>query len=283
MMNILTFDVEDWFHILDNESTKTELEWSSYESRIHQNMELIFTVLDSVNTKATFFVLGWIAEKYPEIVQKICNKGYEIGSHTTYHQLVYEQNKKTFYQDVDRSIKTIEDISGKKVRLFRAPGFSITEKNKWAFEVLYDLGIKIDSSVFPTRRAHGGMSTYGVAEPSILKYNGVKLKEFPINTHSILGISMIYSGGGYFRLLPYSLIKTWTKRDKYVMSYIHPRDLDPGQPMIRDLSTVRKFKSYIGLNTAQNKLKKWLSDFEFIDIKTANSKINWDKVRHIQL
>lgn len=282
-MNILTFDIEEWFHILDNSSTKTELEWSHYESRIHKNMERVFSVLDQTNNKATFFVLGWIGEKYPEVVREICDRGYEIGSHTSLHQLVYEQTKEVFYQDVNRSIKTLEDISGKKVRMFRAPGFSITEKNKWAFEVLYELGIEIDSSVFPSGRAHGGMPTYGVSEPSILQYNGVELKEFPINIHSVLGKDVIYSGGGYFRLIPYALIKKWTKKDNYVMSYIHPRDLDPNQPMIKDLSVMRKFKSYIGLKNTEYKLRKWITDFDFVDIDAADRIINWDNVKKIKL
>jgi polysaccharide deacetylase family protein (PEP-CTERM system associated) len=282
-MKILTFDIEAWFHILDNSSTKTEMEWSNYESRIHKNMERVFSVLDETNSKATFFVLGWIAEKYPEIVREICEKGYEIGSHTTSHQLVYEQTKDEFYQDVNRSIKTLEDISGQKVRMFRAPGFSITEKNKWAFEVLFNLGIEIDSSVFPAARAHGGMPSYGASEPSILQYNGVELKEFPINVHSVLGKDVIFSGGGYFRVFPYSLIKKWTKKDNYVMSYIHPRDMDPNQPMIKNLTLSRKFKSYVGLKNAEEKLKKWLTDYDFIDLSTANLKIDWNLVNRIKL
>jgi polysaccharide deacetylase family protein (PEP-CTERM system associated) len=282
-MNILTFDIEEWFHILDNDSTKTIVEWENFESRIHKNMECIFEILDNSKLKASFFVLGWIAEKYPEIVQEISARNFEIGSHTTFHQLVYDLNRDEFYQDVNRSIKTLEDISGKKVKMFRAPGFSITEKNKWSFEVLHELGIEIDSSVFPTGRAHGGMPTYGTAEPSILNYNGIQLKEFPINTHKVMGIPFIYSGGGYFRLLPYSLIKKWTKKDKYIMSYIHPRDLDPSQPMIHDLRIQRKFKSYVGLKTSQNKLKKWLSEFEFVDIATADSQIDWDTAKKIIL
>jgi len=282
-MNILTFDIEEWFHLLDNDSTKTFVEWDNFESRIHKNMDRIFEILDNYKISASFFVLGWIAERYPEIVREISNRNYEIGSHTTFHQLVYEQNRDEFYQDVNRSIKTLEDISGKKVRMFRAPGFSITEQNKWAFEVLYELGIKIDSSVFPVGRAHGGMPSYGVAEPSLLNYNGIKLKEFPINTHTVLGKPLIYSGGGYFRLLPYTMIKKWTKKSQYVMSYLHPRDLDPDQPMINDLSLQRKFKSYVGLKTSHVKLQKWLTDFEFVDIATANRTIDWNSVRKISI
>jgi polysaccharide deacetylase family protein (PEP-CTERM system associated) len=282
-MKILTFDIEEWFHILDNDSTKTEKNWVNYESRIHQNMERIFDVLETTNTKASFFVLGWIAEKYPEIVRAISDKGYEIGSHTTMHQLVYQQDKNQFQSDVERSIKSLEDISGEKVKMFRAPGFSITEKNKWAFEVLFELGIEIDSSVFPAKRAHGGLPNYGTAKPSILQYNGVQLKEFPINTQTILGKTIIYSGGGYFRVIPYFLLKKWTIEDDYIMSYFHPRDFDPSQPMIQSLSLLRKFKSYSGLKNAESKLEKWLTDFDFLDIKSADNQIDWGTAKIVNL
>ena len=282
-MNILTFDIEEWFHILDNDSTKNEKNWANYESRIHKNMEKIFNVLDNTNTKASFFILGWIAEKYPEIVRSISDKGYEIGSHTTMHQLVYQQDKNQFKTDVNRSIKSLEDISGEKVKMFRAPGFSITENNKWAFEVLYELGIKIDSSIFPVKRAHGGFPNYGASEPSILQYNGVQLKEFPINTKTILGKTIIYSGGGYFRVIPNYLLKKWSNEDDYIMSYFHPRDFDPSQPMIQSLSLKRKFKSYVGLKSAESKLKNWLKDYEFLDIKTADNLIDWETVKRVNL
>ena len=180
-MNILTFDIEEWFHLLDNESTKTENEWTNYEVRIHENMNRIFDLLDRNKASGTFFVLGWIAEKYPEVVKEIAARGYEIGSHTHLHQLVYSQNKQQFKNDVEKSIKYLEDISQKKVRCFRAPGFSITESNIWAFEALHELGIEIDSSVFPANRSHGGFPSYGNSKPSLIKYNEVELKEMPIN------------------------------------------------------------------------------------------------------
>jgi len=282
-MNILTFDIEEWFHILDNDSTKSEKNWINYESRIHKNMEKIFDILESTSTKASFFVLGWIAEKYPEIIRSISDKGFEIGSHSTMHQLVYQQDKNQFKTDVDRSIKTLEDISGKKVKMFRAPGFSIKENNKWAFEVLYELGIEIDSSIFPAKRSHGGLPSYGASEPSILQYNGVQLKEFPINTKTILGKTIIYSGGGYFRLAPYSILKKWSKKDDYIMSYFHPRDFDSSQPVIESLSLTRKFKSYVGLKNSETKLKKWLTDFDFTDIRSVDKKINWDIAKIVNL
>ena len=282
-MNILTFDVEDWFHILDNSSTKSEQQWNNFESRIHIGMEIIYQCIEKANVSATFFVMGWMAEKYPEVIREINDRGFEIGSHTQMHQLVYEQERREFYNDVEKSIKTLEDCTGKKVTSFRAPGFSITENNKWAFETLFELGIKKDSSIFPAGRAHGGFPSYNLPKPSIIEYNGIKLKEFPINTHTILGKYFIFSGGGYFRLLPYKIIKKLTIQSNYVMTYFHPRDFDIEQPMVSGLSLSRRFKSYIGIKNCKHKLEQWLSDFEFIDLSQADKSINWDQVPVVKL
>jgi len=281
-MNILTIDIEEWFHILDHESTKGVEQWSRFESRIEMNVDRILEILEKYNTKATFFCMGWIAQNYPEIIRRISEK-HEIGSHTEFHQLVYEQNPTQFRDDLVRSISKLEDISGKKVKYFRAPGFSITENTKWAFEILVQHGIEIDCSVFPAARAHGGFPSYTAPKPSIIQYNGIQIKELPINFFTLLGKPVIFSGGGYFRLFPYSLIKKWTKDSHYVMSYMHPRDFDPSQPMIQDLPLTRKFKSYVGLKTAQSKFERWLQDFEFIDIETANKMIDWNQVPIIKL
>lgn len=282
-MKILTFDIEEWFHLLDNDATKSVKQWSNFESRIKLGMDLIYNIIDSTNVKATFFVVGWMAEQHPEIIKQISDRGFEVGSHTHLHQLVYEQDRQTFFNDVEKSIKILEDTTGQKVRSFRAPGFSITEKNKWAFEVLHELGIEIDASVFPAGRAHGGLASYKEAKPSILKYNGIQLKEFPINTHQLFGKPLIFSGGGYFRLLPYNLIRSWTNSSDYVMTYFHPRDFDYEQPLVPGLSLPRRFKSYVGLKQCQPKLDKWLKDFDFVDLETANKNINWDDVPVVKL
>jgi peptidoglycan-N-acetylglucosamine deacetylase len=281
--NLLTFDIEEWFHILDNPSTKTANEWKNYEVRIHENIERIFNILEQTNTKATFFCLGWVAETYPEIIKEIAARGYEIGTHTHMHQLIYEQSPAEFSNDLEQSIKALEDLIGKKIIYFRSPGFSIREDNKWAFEVLSSHGIEIDSSIFPAHRAHGGFPSYKEPAPSIIKYNGVEVKELPINYTSILGNPVIFSSGGYFRLFPYWLIKKWTKESDYVMSYFHPRDFDPEQPMIEGLPLIRKFKSYVGLKGAAAKLEKLLRDFKFIDIGTAAKQIDWEKVPVVEL
>lgn len=282
-MNILTFDVEEWFHILDNDPTKTEKEWLNYEYRLEANMEKIFGLLDQNNQKATFFVLGWIAQKYPNIIKKIDSLGYEIASHSHLHQLVYEQKPNEFKTDLEKSIKTIEDITGKKITIFRAPGFSITEKTKWALYEIVNLGIEIDCSVFPAKRAHGGFPSFGSAEPTIININGSKIKELPINLFRVFGYNFIFSGGGYFRLLPYGVIKLLMKNSNYVMTYFHPRDFDNDQPVLKDLSLFRKFKSYYGLKGCFHKLEKLIVDFKFIDINTANDLINWKRAKVIDL
>jgi peptidoglycan-N-acetylglucosamine deacetylase len=282
-MNILTFDIEEWFHILDNDSTKTEKEWSNYEYRLESNMDRIFELLDRKNQKATFFVLGWVAREFPQVLKKIDSLGYEIATHSDKHQLAYEQSKEEFREDLNISIKSIENVIGKKVTTYRAPGFSIKEENKWVFEELISQGIEIDCSVFPSKRSHGGFESYGHAKPSLIEVNGVKLKEFPINLFEFAGKDLIFSGGGYFRLLPYWMIKYMMNRSDYVMTYFHPRDFDPNQPIIDELSKFRKFKSYYGLSSSFDKLEKLITDFEFVDLKEANEKISWDKIKCLKL
>ena len=282
-MRILTFDIEEWFHILDNNSTKTQSEWSQYESRIHKNMERIYELLEIQKIKATFFVLGWIAEKYPEVVKTINQLGHEVGSHTYMHQLMYEQKAPVIREDLYRSISILEDITGKKVVSFRAPGFSITKNNQHVFSILHEFGIERDCSLFPASRAHGGMPEFSEAEPSIISINGVTIKEFPINTTNILGKRWIFSGGGYFRITPLSFIKYFTKKSSYIMTYFHPRDFDADQPMIKELPYLRRFKSYIGLRNCQNKLQNWIKEFGFVDLESADKLIDWTKAPLVKL
>lgn len=276
-MNILTFDVEEWFHLLDFDATRTEAEWGKFEVRIHENVERIFRILDETDTKATFFIIGWIAKTYPELVKKIAER-YQIGCHTMNHQLVWQQTPEEFREDVSSGVKLLEDITGKKVECFRAPGFSIRASEGWAFEILAELGIKYDCSIFPAEHAHGGMPSYTKAVPGIIEYHGIRMKEFPVSFKKIAGKHIIFSGGGYFRLCPYPLVKQWTRESSdYLLAYIHPRDLDGNQPMLEGLPLMRTFKSYVGLKGAEKKLRHWLTDFDFMDVETAVSKVDWDK------
>jgi len=246
-------------------------------------MDRILDLLEKHNQKATFFSIGWVARKYPEILQKIDSFGYEIATHSDMHQLAYEFNREEFRQDLDRSVKSIEDVVGKKVRAYRAPGFSLMNQNKWVFEELIKNGIEMDCSVFPAKRAHGGFEEFGYAEPAYIEIDGAKIKEFPINIYPVFGQNVIFSGGGYFRLLPYSLIKYFMNHSSYVMTYLHPRDFDAQQPMIDGLSAFRKFKSYVGLRSSKRKLDRLLDDFQFIDLNEADKNMDWAKSKIITL
>lgn len=286
-MNILTFDVEEWFHLLDFDATRTEAEWGKYEVRIHDNVDRILDILDSTNTKATFFIIGWVAKTYPEVVKKIAVK-YQIGTHTMSHQLVWQQTPLQFLEDLDSSIKLLQDITGQPIDCFRAPGFSIRETEPWAFDILSELGIKYDCSVFPAAHAHGGMPSYADAMsngvcPAIIKHGDVELKEFPVTTKDFLGRQLVFSGGGYFRLVPYFLLHKWSSETEYLLSYIHPRDFDGGQPMLEGLPLSRKFKSYVGLKQAPEKLCRYLNDFKFTDVETAATEIDWTKVPIVEI
>jgi len=217
------------------------------------------------------------------MLKKIHQMGLEIATHYDRHQLAYEQNRIQFNEDLKRSIQSIEDVTGQKVTTYRAPGFSVKEGNQWIFEDLVHNGIEIDCSIFPAERAHGGFEQFGVAEPALIEYTGKILKEFPINTVNIAGKGIVFSGGGYFRFLPYWLIKRLMTKSEYVMTYFHPRDFDAKQPMIHDLSLARKFKSYYGLQGAFAKLERLIDDFDFTDIATANDSIDWNKQKIIRL
>jgi polysaccharide deacetylase family protein (PEP-CTERM system associated) len=282
-MKILTFDIEEWFHIIDNASTKTEKNWMGYQDRLIANVERILSFLQIAELNATFFCIGWIARKYPTVIKRIDSLGYEIGSHSDLHQLAYEQNKTEFKNDLENSIYSIEDITGKKVRSYRAPGFSIKEENLWVFDAMIESGIEIDSSIFPSKRAHGGFKSFGQAEPALISINGKIIKEFPINMCSIIKKNFAFSGGGYFRLLPYFIIRNFMKKSNYVMTYFHPRDFDPEQPIISDLPVIRKFKSYYGLKRAFKKLRKITKEFNWIDLRKADSLIDWENTKMIQL
>jgi polysaccharide deacetylase family protein (PEP-CTERM system associated) len=282
-MNILTFDVEEWFHILDNKSTKMEADWVNYECRIHKNMDRILAFLDKHNQKATFFCLGWVAKEFPEIIKTIHSLGHEIACHSNLHQLTYEQSTEEFETDLNTALGLLEDLIGEKIRAYRAPGFSVTNNNTWVFEKLIQAGIEIDCSIFPASRAHGGFKEFRKEGPTIIEYGPDKIKEFPINTTLFLGKRIIYTGGGYFRLFPYWFIHRVARKSSYIMTYFHPRDFDTSQPLISGLSAIRKFKSYYGLNTCQDKLEKFIDDINFITLREADQSINWNSVPRVTL
>lgn len=282
-MKILTFDIEDWFHILDFDETKSLDSWNKYNTRLQKNVEFILNKLEESGHNATFFILGWVAEKYPGIVKMILNSGNEIGSHSYSHLLLYKNNIEKVKSDLEYSVNLLQDISGKKIKYFRAPGFSILNDTNWVFDILVELNIVTDSSIFPTSRVHGGYKGFPHSSPCNLDIKGCIIKELPINTFKFLDHEIVFSGGGYYRLLPYFIQKRLYKRSEYLMTYFHPRDFDAGQPVLENLSRIRKFKSYVGLKNSKEKFSKLLRDFDFVDIKTAVEMIDWDNVPTVKL
>jgi len=283
-VNILTFDIEEWFHLLDHPSTRSEKQWVKFESRIEENLDRILLMLSDNDAKATFFCLGWIAENYPNLIKKIANSGYEIACHSSMHQLAYDQSKREFQEDLIKAKRNIEDASGVDVGCYRIPGFSLVDDNLWALEILSEEGFEVDCSVFPAARGHGGLPSFKNEGPTLIELpNEKNLKELPLNTISFLGNRLVFSGGGYFRLFPYPILKHFFQKSNYVMTYFHPRDFDPKQPVIKDLSPLRKFKSYYGLGNAENKLRRLMRDFDFIDVKTAVKKIDWNETPKIKI
>lgn len=282
-LRILTFDLEEWFHLLDHDATRTEAQWGSYEVRIHGNTERLLRILEDTGSRATFFVIGWIARTYPELVRKVAER-YPIGTHTENHQLVWQQTREQFQEDVRASVCRLEDITGQKVDTFRAPGFSIRPSESWAFEVLAEEGIAVDSSIFPAHASHGGWPGFPSEKPVLVEGDGFNIKEFPITLKHLAGRSFVFSGGGYFRLCPYLLLRRWTREHQdYSISYIHPRDLDPGQPMVPGLSLARKFKSYYGLAGAEKKLRRYLAEFPSVDLRSAEQSVDWTRTEVITL
>lgn len=273
-MNILTIDLEDWFHILDHPATEHPDQWERFESRIENNVERILELLEEQQQLATWFCLGWIAKKYPGLVKKIASK-HEIACHSDAHQLVYSQSREEFRQDTLQVIGRLEDLCGRKMTTYRASGFSITEQTKWAFETLAESDITTDCSVFPASRNHGGFPHFGTARPCKISIGGMELKEFPLNTIRLFGQDVVFSGGGYFRVLPYFLINRWMKQSPYVMTYFHPRDFDPAQPVLHSLSFKRRRMSYTGLKSAFPKFKRLLQEHEFVSVKMAEQEVDW--------
>lgn len=280
LMHALSIDVEDWFHILDLENGYSLEQWPTLESRVADNTRHLLRILKRHNTQATFFILGWVAEHYPRVVEEIHAAGHEVASHGYSHCLCNQMSPEAFRADVRRSVDLLEGITGEPVRGYRVPGYSITPENLWALDTLIDMGFEYDSSIYPGSHGHGGVSgarrfPYYQQTP-----RGRRIHEFPASCFTIFGKNIAFAGGGYLRLLPYPAIKrgfhVYQRAGQPVMVYLHPREIDPGHPRM-PMPLYRRFKSYVNLRTTERKLTALLKDFRFgriIDIvqeKQVNS------------
>lgn len=275
-MNILTFDIEEWYLY----QLKGYIGKDKYLPNLNGYLNKLLDLLDKKSIQSTFFCLGALARENPLVIKNIAERGHEIGCHSDKHYWLTGLSYKEITSDTKNAVSSLEELIGKKVKSYRAPAFSITENNKWVFEVLFENGIERDSSIFPTFRDFGGFPSFSKDTPVTINYNGIFLKEFPIGMARMLKKNVAYSGGGYFRLIPYGLIKSVLQKSEYSMFYMHIRDFDKEQKRI---FSKRYFKNYYGINRAYDKLCKLVAEFDFINMENADQIINWENQPVIHL
>ena len=265
--NAFTVDVEDYYQVSAFEKHIRRDHWDRWESRVEANTHRMLRLLDRHGVKATFFVLGWVADRHPRLVREIHACGHEVGSHGYWHRLVYELSPAEFREDLRRSRKALEDAAGARVTAHRAASFSITSRSLWALEILVEEGFSVDSSIFPIHHDRYGIPR---AEPRLhrLPTPSGELWEFPPSVARMARINLPVSGGGYFRLFPlfwtrYCLGRINRRERQPFMFYVHPWELDPLQPRVPARSRLSRFRHYVGLAKNEGKLDRLLAKFHF--------------------
>lgn len=268
MKNILSFDIEEHFQVSGLAAAIKRADWEKHSSRVEANTAKILDILSSRNTKATFFILGWIAQRYPQMVKRIAAGGHELASHGLEHRLAYDMSPEEFRRDIQSSLDIIENIVGQKVSGFRAPSFSLAANDFDKFEILAELGLTYDSSLFPMKHFRYGEATGIPLGPFDIKKDGrILLKEYPMTVVDFLGKPIPAGGGGYFRLYPNFFIRRNFRKanaeGRPVIVYLHPWEFDPQQPRVSGAGLGNTFRHYYGLDKTADKLDRILRDFEF--------------------
>jgi polysaccharide deacetylase family protein (PEP-CTERM system associated) len=265
--NGLTVDVEDYYQVSGFERDIRREAWDTYPSRVVQNTRRIISLLDRAQVKATFFVLGWVADRHASLVSEIDAAGHEIGSHSYWHRLVYRLSPHEFRDDLCRSRDVLEDITGKRVTAYRAPSFSITSESLWALEVLAQEGFEVDASIFPIYHHRCGIPG-APRYPYLHETESGSIWEFPASVGRLANVNVPISGGGYFRLMPYRITSRLLQRvngrfGQPFIFYVHPWELDPEQPRLNVGSKAMRFRHYVNLATTESKLERLLKKFSF--------------------
>jgi polysaccharide deacetylase family protein (PEP-CTERM system associated) len=267
MLNALSIDVEDYYHVGAFELVIRPEDWDRYESRVERNTLRILDLLDMHKTKATFFVLGWVAERYPHLISAIQGCGHEVASHGYSHQRIYTQTPDQFRAETRRSKRILEDAISQPIIGYRAANYSITKESLWALEILQEEGFGYDSSIFPIHHDRYGIPSYSRFCHVIQTHNGSGLVEFPPSTLRLSGINIPVAGGGYFRIFPYALTR-WSvsylneKAHQPALVYFHPWEIDPAQPRIH-AKALSKFRQYFNLEKTEGRLIRLLQEFSF--------------------
>ncbi len=262
--NALTIDVEDYFQVSAFAPYIPRDQWNSRECRVERNVERILGMLEENSTSATFFTLGWIAERYPRLVQRIVDCGHELASHGYGHERASDLTEAAFFADIDSAKKLLEDLSGKEIKGYRAPSFSIGEGNLWAFDCLERAGYRYSSSVYPIKHDHYGMPD----SPRFAHQIRDGLIEVPVTTARILDRNWPSSGGGYFRLMPYA-VSRWlldhvNRVDRQsAVFYFHPWEIDAEQPRIGGINAKTRFRHYVNLHRTEARIRRLLGDFKW--------------------
>jgi polysaccharide deacetylase family protein (PEP-CTERM system associated) len=269
MIQVLTIDIEDWFHCLE----PNPLLWGNFERRIEISTDRLLDLLKKRNSSASFFVLGEVAEKHPELISRIAKTGHEIGTHGMYHSIIYKQTAAEFREDLRKSINLLESITQVPVRSYRAPYFSITKNSLWALEILKEEGITIDSSIFPIINHRYGIPNWKRTPHQILP----NLWEWPVSTLPTPIGNLPFSGGVYLRFLHWRLaymgLQILKMRNEPALFYIHPWEIDADQPRIKTKSQFLNMRHYWGLNSTYQKLDKLLMRGNFTTLKSANDEL----------
>lgn len=268
--NALTVDVEDYFHVSAFADSIDRKDWDSIPLRVVVNTQRLLQLFADSRVKATFFVLGWLAEREPDLVRDIAAEGHEVACHGYSHELVYNQSPEVFRQETIRSKSLLEDIIQAPVYGYRAASYSITERSLWAIDVLCEAGFTYDSSIFPIRHDRYGIPGSPENPYKLESPNGQLLTEFPLSTANILGYRLPVSGGGYFRLYPYFLTRLGlsqiNKKDQPFIFYLHPWEIDVGQPRV-PASWKSSFRHYNNLEKTEPRLQRLMDDFNFDSVK----------------
>lgn len=264
MRHAMTIDVEDYFQVSAFENLVSVEDWGNMEVRVEANTDRMLALFDQHGAKATFFMLGWVAKRFPDLVKRIAEQGHEIASHGSMHQRASAQTPEQFRDDIRSAKLLLEDITGKDVLGYRAPSFSFTKQNQWVYEILAEAGHVYSSSVYPVVHDH-----YGIPDAPRFRYKApAGIDEIPLSTLPLFGKNLPISGGGYFRLYPYFLTQWAVSRFSRIENqpyifYMHPWEVDPSQPKMEGASAKSRFRHYLNLNKVESRLTRLLKDFQW--------------------
>lgn len=285
-LNAFCVDLEEWFHVCGVTTPYSDpATWAGAPTHVVADTEVLMRLLDETGARGTFMTVGWVAERYPQLIRRLVDAGHEIGCHSYFHRLVYTLSPAEFADDIARCVRVLREASGQPVRVFRAPGFSMKRECFWAYPILLDNGIDVDASIVPARRDHGGVAGF-TRDPFLLRIPGGQVHCLPVSVMDIAGKTVPFSGGGYLRLFPQALIHAGYRQNhragRPAMCYIHPREINPEQPRL-PLPRLKYFKYYVNLRSTEDKLRRCLRAFRFTTVSEVLASVrHWPEYELVQ-